>query len=226
MDYGLFFLNVGFILNFIALAFREILWIRILLTLGYLLRFLYQYFYNINSVYIDGLTFTPRDYSVFWMIVFVNVNLFQIIRIVNERRKRYIEPKIVDLYKSIFKNFTTYEFLFFWKIGKLSYANTGDVIISEGDYSNSIRLILTGKVKISKSNKNITYLSRGHFVGEISHVTNEPAIADVIADGEVSYMQWTNKQLNELKKNNRSFWTKIQNILLLDMIEKIKRSNI
>ena len=226
MDSGLFFLNIGFVLNFIALAFREILWIRILLTLGYLLRFFYQYFYNIDNQILNNSNFSPRDYSVFWMIVFVTINLVQIIRIINERRKRYIEPRIVDLYKSIFKNFTTYEFLFFWKIGKLNSVTNGEVIISEGDYSNSIRLILTGKVKILKSNKSITFLSRGHFVGEISHVTNEPAIADVIADGEVSYMQWSNKQLNELKTNNRTFWTKIQNILLLDMIEKIKRSNL
>ena len=32
-------LNIGFFLNLIALAFREILWIRILLTCGYFLRF-------------------------------------------------------------------------------------------------------------------------------------------------------------------------------------------
>ena len=213
MELGSILLNIGFILNFIALAFREILWIRILLTLGYLLRFFYQYFFS-GSI----------EASI-WMIIFVSINLFQIIRILNERRKRYIEPKIVDLYKTIFKNFTTYEFLYFWKIGKLHTVNANEVIINEGDYSNSIKLILSGKIKIVKSSKSITHLSRGHFVGEISYITKDPAIADVIADSEVSYIQWNNKQLNDLKKNNRIFWTKIQNILLFDMIEKIKRSN-
>ena len=59
MDIGTILLNIGFTLNFIALAFREILWIRVLLTLGYLLRFLTQYIYegNINTS--------------IWMIVFV-----------------------------------------------------------------------------------------------------------------------------------------------------------
>ena len=54
MDFGLFFLNIGFVSNFIALAFREILWIRVLLTLGYLLRFFYQFFYNIDDNVIIG----------------------------------------------------------------------------------------------------------------------------------------------------------------------------
>ena len=213
MDIGSILLNIGFVLNFIALAFREILWIRILLTLGYLLRFFYQ-FYISHSIEAS-----------FWMIVFVSVNLFQIIRILNERRKRHIEPKIVDLYKSIFKDFSSYEFLYFWKIGKLKKVSNGEVLINRGDYSNSINLILAGNVKVSNENKEITLLSRGHFVGEISYLTKEPAIADVVSDGEVSFIEWNNKLLNELKKNNKIFWIKIQNILLMDMIEKIKRSN-
>ena len=84
--------------------------------------------------------------------------------------------------------------------------------------------ILDGNVKICNENKEITLLSRGHFVGEISYLTKDPAIADVVSDGEVSYIEWNNKLLNELKKNNKIFWIKIQNILLMDMIEKIKRS--
>ena len=78
MDIGSILLYLGFILNFIALAFREILWIRVLLTLGYLFRFLTQYIYadNINAS--------------IWMVVFVVINLVQIIRIINERRKSYI----------------------------------------------------------------------------------------------------------------------------------------
>ena len=213
MDIGSILLNIGFIFNFIALAFREILWIRILLTLGYFLRFIFQYFFS-GSV----------EASI-WMIVFVSINLFQIIQIINERRKRYIEPKIVDLYKTVFKEFTTYEFLYFWKIGLINNVVSDTKIINDGDYTNSIRLLLDGEVSISKSNKKITKLTRGHFIGEISYLTEEPAIADVISSSNVSYIQWSNKQLSDLKINNKIFWIKLQNILLMDMVEKIKRGN-
>ena len=65
MDIGVILLNFGFILNFIALAFREILWIRVLLTFGYLLRFITQYIFESNM-----------NASI-WMIIFVIINLFQ-----------------------------------------------------------------------------------------------------------------------------------------------------
>ena len=213
MDTGLIFLNIGFILNFIALAFREILWIRVLLTCGYLLRFVTQYYFNENM-----------NTSV-WMIVFVSINLFQIVQILNERRKRHIEPKIVDLFETVFNSLTSYEFLSFWKYGIIKNVNSGTTIINEGSKQFSIMLILDGDVKVMKDNKEITYLSRGHFIGEISFISKENSIADVISHTDVTYILWTKKQIESLKRDNKIFWIKLQNILLKDMIEKIKRSN-
>ena len=213
MDIGTILLNLGFILNFIALAFREILWIRVLLTFGYLLRFITQYIFegNLNAS--------------IWMIIFVIINLFQIIQIVNERRKRFIEPKIFDIYESVFSSLTSYEFLTFWKIGKIKSVNKDTKIISEGDKLNSILLLLNGKVKVQSGKIHITYLPRGSFMGEMSFISKQGASADVISNEEVSYIEWTENELLKIKKNHRIFWTKIQNILLNDLITKVKRAN-
>ena len=213
MDIGVILLNFGFILNFIALAFREILWIRVLLTCGYLFRFITQYIYaeNLNAS--------------IWMIIFVIINLFQIIQIINERRKRFIEPKIFDIYESVFNSLTSYEFLTFWKLGKIKNIDKDTKIITEGDKLKSILLLLNGKVKVQKGKSHITYLPRGSFMGEMSFISKNEASADVISEEEVSYIEWTNNELVKIQKNNRIFWTKIQNILLNDLITKVKRSN-
>ena len=205
-------LNIGFFLNLIALAFREILWIRILLTCGYFLRFVTN---NLQDNFNNSV----------WMIVFVIINLIQIIQILNERRKRHIEPKIVDLFETVFKSLTSYEFLTFWKKGIIKTVNPDAVIINEGEQQFSIMLILDGEVSIMKENKALTYLSRGHFMGEISFVSKEETIADVKAKTDVTYIMWTKKHIDDLKRDNKVFWIKLQNILMKDMIEKIKRSN-
>jgi len=213
MDFGIILLNVGYALNVIALAFREILWIRVLLTSAYLLRFMTQFLYENN-----------QNTSV-WMIIFVSINLFQIIQILNERRKRHIEPRIVDLFETVFNSLTSYEFLTFWKLGSIKTAERNSTIIKEGSKQYALMLILDGEVNISKNNKKLTYLTRGHFIGEISFVSKEDTIADVIAGNDVTYIIWTKKQIDKLKRDNKIFWIKLQNILLKDMIEKIKRSN-
>ena len=136
MDFGTILLYIGYALNVIALAFREILWIRVLLTSAYLLRFLTQYFFENN-----------QNTSV-WMIVFVAINLFQIIQILNERRRRHIEPRIVDLFETVFNSFTSYEFLTFWKTGSIKTAARNSIIIKEGARQYSLMLILDGEVNI------------------------------------------------------------------------------
>ena len=214
MDIGSLLLNIGFLLNLIALAFREILWIRILLTLGYFLRFITQSILEQNMN------------SSFWMIVFVIINLYQIIRIINERRKRYIEPKIFDIYETVFNSLSTFEFLTFWKMGIIKNVEGGSVIIQKDDKLKSILLLINGKVNVKSNGHTIAYLPRGSFIGEISYITKEGASADVIADGDATYIEWTNKELKTIQLNNKIFWTKIQNILLKDLIIKLKRSSV
>ena len=214
MDIGSILLNIGFLFNLIALAFREILWIRILLTLGYFLRFVTQSYIEQNMN------------SSFWMIVFVIINLYQIIRIINERRRRYIEPKIFDIYESVFNSLTTFEFLTFWKMGIIKNVENGTTIIEKNEKLNSILLLINGKVNVKSDGHTIAYLPRGSFIGEISYITKEGASADVIADGDATYIEWTNKELINIQLSKKIFWTKIQNILLNDLIIKLKRSSI
>ncbi len=214
MDIGFILLNVGYLLNLVALGFREILWIRILLTLGYFLRF-------ITQSYIE-----QKMDSSFWMIVFVAINLYQIVRIINERRKRYIEPKIFDIYESVFKSLSTFEFLTFWKMGLIKNVENGVTIIEKDEKLNSILLLINGKVNVKSKGKSIAFLPRGSFIGEISYITKEGASANVIADGDATYIEWTNKELMKIKNSKKIFWTKIQNILLNDLIIKLKRSSI
>ena len=214
MDIGSLLLNIGFLLNLIALGFREILWIRILLTLGYFLRFITQSIVEQNMN------------SSFWMIVFVIINLYQIIRIINERRKRYIEPKIFDIYETVFNSLSTFEFLTFWKSGKIINVEGGNTIIQKDEKLKSILLLINGKVNVKSNGHTIAYLPRGSFIGEISYITKEGATADVIADGDATYIEWTNKGLKSIQLNNKIFWTKIQNILLKDLIIKLKRSSV
>ena len=64
MEIGTFLLNIGFLFNFIALAFREILWIRLLLTMGYLIRFFTQYLYESNIADIAIIPLEKKHFSI------------------------------------------------------------------------------------------------------------------------------------------------------------------
>ena len=209
MDLSLILLNTGFLLNFIALGFREILWIRVLLTFGYFLRFFthFNIIGNLNSS--------------IWMMIFVVINLSQIFIILNERRVRVINKSIVDIYQNKFNNFSTYEFLNFWNLGCIKKFKKNDIIIKKNNKINSIFMILRGSVGI---NNNQVSLRRGSFIGEMSFLSQHSTSADVICNEDLQVIEWNNDILNNIKKRKNIIWIKLQNVFLLDLILKIKNS--
>ena len=118
-----------------------------------------------------------------------------------------------------------------WKLvklkenGEIKHVAKDSKIILKDNKLNSIILLLNGKVRVQNEGTHITYLPRGSFLGEMSFITKDNASADVISQEEVSYIEWTNEELLKIKNNNKIFWTKIQNILLNDLITKVKRIN-
>ena len=107
MEQSLIILNLGYALTFIALAIREVFWLRITLTAAQISLFTYHYYYANNQ------------YAAFWTAVFVIVNTYNIVKIIIDRRPKIIPDEIRDLYEGIFSNLTTREFLYFWNMGRI-----------------------------------------------------------------------------------------------------------
>ena len=97
--------NVYFIGTAIGFIIKEIFWLRLVLIVA-------------------GLCMIARgiilqDYViVFWMSLFGVINLVQVIRILLEKKEVHIDAGILDLYKKIFIEMKTREFMIFWKMGE------------------------------------------------------------------------------------------------------------
>ena len=212
MDSGLLLLNLGYGLMFIALAIHEILWLRCTLTFAQVTLFIYN-------------IFVSNNYNIaFWMCLFVIVNTIQIVRIINERRPRFIPEELIDLYDGIFSELTSKEFLYFWNMGTLKEV-TDEYFIRSGQTQENLLLVLDGIACVEFDGKKIVILDRGSFIAEISFLTGEPASADVRADGQLFYISWGNERLKRVQIENPGFWIKLQNCLSKDLIDKVKPKN-
>ena len=166
MDPSVIILNIGYALTFIALAIREVLWLRITLTAAQISLFTYHYFYAENTS------------AAFWTAIFVIVNTYNIVKILMERRPKLIPEEIRDLYEGIFKSLTSNEFLYFWNMGTIK-STSDEYLIKSGDHQNNLLLVLAGTAYVEVNGNPIANLERGAFIAEISFLSGEPASADV-----------------------------------------------
>ena len=127
--------NIGYLLTFIALAIKEIYWLRIILTLAQVLQLAHAYL--IDDPYIG-----------FWTFIFVIINVHQIIILYLDRRNILIPEEILDLYKNIFHTNSNREFLHFWDKGNVCQVEK-DTLIKTGDTQTDLMLILNGKADVS-----------------------------------------------------------------------------
>ena len=212
----LIIINIGYGCAFIALAIKEVLWLRIILTVSFILRFFSSY------------TFSGNFNVASWNFLFIAVNIFMIIRILDERRSRFIPHEIKDIKNTIFKNLTSKEFLYLWSLGKIKSSEKG-LILDEGIKQNKLMFILSGKALVKSNGKLLALLERGQFVAEMSLLTNEPTSAQVYVDDEndekVMYIEWSKSTLKRIENTNNPFWKKLHYILSSDITKKLQLMN-
>tara|TARA_B100000579_G_scaffold438025_1_gene471039 strand:+ start:5049 stop:5675 length:627 start_codon:yes stop_codon:yes gene_type:complete len=200
--------HLGYIFTFLALSVKDVLWLRIILATAQITLGIYQ--------------FIEQRYDVvFWNGVFTLVNLYHIIRIINDRKPVLVPNEIKDIYENIFFNLTTKEFMDYWNLGEPSIGNDSN-IINEGEKQENLFLILEGRGVVTQNSNEIASLNRGDFIAEISFLTEEPASANVFLSNDVKYIKWSQEQIREFQTTNIGFWSKLHHVLSRDLIKKIK----
>jgi len=206
-------IHLAYLITFIALAIRDVLFLRIILSFANLLQVIYQYGFNENP-----------DIAI-WNALFLTINIIQVVKLMKERSPVKIPDEIEDIYRTKFSDMTHREFLYFWSLGRQKDVIDSS-IIKEGEYQKNLFLILSGNATVSRDNRVIATLNRPEFVGEISFITREPASANVDAQGKLYYINWEQDELRRLKMKNSSFWTKLNQCLGEDLAKKIKHNSI
>jgi len=204
--------NIGYGFAFIALAIKEVLWLRVILTVSFIFRLFHSY------------SFTQNSNVAFWNFLFIIVNIIMIIKIIDERRSRFIPHEIKDIKNTIFKKLTSKEFLYLWSLGVIKTVEN-ETIIDNGIKQKKLMFILSGKAFVKDENKLLAELERGQFIAEMSFLTNQPTSAQVMTKEEITIIEWDNNILKRIENTNQNFWQKIHLILSKDVTKKLELMN-
>tara|TARA_Y100000996_G_C22407511_1_gene595788 strand:+ start:216 stop:863 length:648 start_codon:yes stop_codon:yes gene_type:complete len=200
--------NAAYLMTFTALSIKEVLWLRVVLACSHSMIFINNYYY-------------AQNYNVaIWNFIFIIVNIIQVIRIYDDRKPRMIPNDMEDLYRNLFKSFTSKEFLYLMNLGERETISN-QKIISLGQQQKDLLLVLNGQASVMRDSIQIANLSRGQFVGEISFITEQPASADVYAKEELECIKWDQNKIRAIKISNNAFWAKLNAVLTNDLTSKI-----
>lgn len=83
----------------------------------------------------------------------------------------------------------------------------------------------SGRVGVSIAGREVSQLERGNFVGEVAFLTEKPATATVIAEGNVRALVFERDKLSQFFQNETEVAGLIYQLLGRELAQKIKVSN-
>jgi CRP-like cAMP-binding protein len=213
MNYFEFATHIASVLTLLAYLVKEMLWLRFLTILASVAGIIFNYF----------VPATPLWAVIWWNVVFIIINVVQIMIIFKERSNVTFTEEERELYETLFKDFEPFEFMKLLRIGTWLEASKGQALTIEGKPLDNIILIYNGLLSVEIGGQQVRQMKDGSLIGEVSFITGGPATATVVALEPTRYMAWPKHEMRRLLNRNPSMRFAMESIFSKELIKKLVR---
>ena len=203
--------HLSFILTALSFGVRDMLFLRSLAIASGIVGITYNY-----------LNFDPPLWLViFWLSVFILINLYRIIGIILERRSIHFNEEELELHETVFQNFTSLEFMKLMRIAEWRSVESGYQFAEQGKEIDGLNLLFNGEVVITRDKKELGHGRDGSMIGEMSFIRGGAASASVLSTRGCRYVHWPKEQLRGLLNRNPSMDIAMKHVFSLDLTRKL-----
>ena len=206
-------IHVANILYLLSYSVKDMLWLRCLTVVAALCLLPYYYVQPV-----------PLTAAIVWNLLFIGINLIQIVILLRERRPVTLTEDQQRLYQLAFHSVTPREFLKLLEVACWEEAADGQLIVRKGEDIDRMMVIHSGSASIRCGEQTVAELGPGQFVGEMSFITGDPTSADVVALKTLRYVSWSKDSLRCLLDERPQLKVALQDAIGADLVGKLKAS--
>jgi hypothetical protein len=207
-----YFIHAANVLLLVAYSVRDILWLR-LFAVGA----------SLISIPYFVLQPTKLWAPLSWSVVFAAVNLFQSWRLFIERRPVKLTPDEEDIRRLVFRDLPPRKVLQVLSIGSWTTLEVGQRLIEQGKLSETVSLIVRGKVRVTRDGRVLGDLVAGDFVGSALILSGIPAEVDAVTVEPGRAMRWEVGALERYLTANPETRSVMLQQVARDLAEKVER---
>lgn len=216
MNYFQYSTHIASILTLLAYLVKDILWLRVLTIFACIAGIIFNYF----------VPATPLWAVIYWNVVFIVINVVQIMIILKERSDVRFTEEEKELYETLFKSFAPFEFMKLLRLGKWLVAKKGQSLAIEEKPLDSVMLIYHGLVSVESKGREIAQMKDGGLIGEISYITDGTATATVRALETTRYLSWSKEEMHDLFNRNPNMKFAMEKVFSTELSKKLARSGL
>jgi hypothetical protein len=207
-----YFIHAANVLLLVAYSVRDILWLR-LFAVG-------ASFISIPYFVLQPTTlWAPLS----WSVVFAAINLLQSWRLFIERRPVKLTSDEEDIRRLVFRDLPPRKVLQVLSIGSWTTLEVGQRLIEQGKLSETVSLIVRGKVRVTKDGRVLGDLIAGDFVGSALILSGIPSEVDAVTVESGRAMRWEVRALERYLTANPETRTIMLQHVARDLAAKVER---
>jgi CRP-like cAMP-binding protein len=158
-----------------------------------------------------------------WDLIFIAINLYQLYRLVKDRLS--LPEADRDLLRSVFTGLDDSQIARLLIAGEFSDFADGTTLAEENEALERIFFICSGHARVTIGGREVSHLEKGSFVGEVAFLTDKPATATVIAEGDMRALAFDRGELRQFFHKETEVVGLIDQLLGRELANKIKISN-
>lgn len=208
--------NTSYALLLASYIMRDILWLRVLTVVS--LSFEIPYYYFQPEPLWDGIG---------WDVAFIVINVLWIGRLMYERRPVKFTAEQQRLWEMALHRLHPRHARALFKIGNIKSVDAQETIITQGETSQEMSLIVDGKVELRLDDQKIEELGPGHFIGTTSFLERKrdfPHYLTIAAVEPTLIMTWNKNQLMKMVERDHQLSMSIGATLGLDVADLLYKA--
>jgi CRP-like cAMP-binding protein len=193
----------------------DIFWLRVVAVVGLSLEILY--FWHSGGDLRTGMG---------WDLIFIAINLYQLYRLAKDRLSLRLPEADRDLLRSVFTGLDDPQIARLLIAGEFCDFAGGTTLAAENEALDRIFFICSGRARVMIGGREVSHLEKGSFVGEVAFLTDKPATATVIAEGDMRALAFNGSELKQFFDKETEVAGLIYQLLGRELVaNKIKVSN-
>jgi len=201
----------SFLLTAISFGVRDMMFLRILAIISGLVGIYYNYSILVGPLWIP----------IFWLSIFVFINVVRIFGIILDKRSIAFNPEEAELHETLFRKFSPVEFMKLMRIGEWGQTETGQLFSTQGEAIGGLYLLFNGEVLIERDGTEVGRARDGAMIGEMSFVQGGQANATVAALKPCRYVYWPGEELHKLLLRNPGMDVAMKHVFSTDLMRKL-----
>jgi hypothetical protein len=164
----------------------------------------------------------PLWTPVIWNLLFLGVNIVNLIILLLQRRPVKLNADEQKLYEIAFKDITKREFLKLVYLGEWRSASPGEILMHRDQVPDHLIIASEGELIAVLPNQATITLPAGKLVGAPSAFVNDPMLVDIMCRSRTLYLSWEPSSLKVFLAKRPELRAKMKDIVSLDLIKSIE----